>query len=183
MLKSKASPEPTPPWRKMHPAGPPEGPARGSMDPPPPRRERLFPTESRPPRRTVTQEVDDADEAERGRQAHVEAERDRRANIPGRTTRTSGNASTRSATAKTSKEEVQRRRHQREAATAAQTPGAATAQGDHRTRKPAPHRPPAGGGSRPSDAVGTDAAARPDFAEPARSGALIPRRLGARGGQ
>ena len=48
---------------------------------------------------------------------------------------------------------------------------------------PKAHRPLGWGGSRRSDAVETDAAAKPDFAEPARSSALIPRRLDARGGQ
>jgi len=72
----------------------------------------------------LTKEVDVADEAERDRRAHVEAERDRHAHV---TSLTQGTASTRAATAKSSKEEMKQRRHQREAATAAQKPGAATA--------------------------------------------------------
>ena len=67
---------------------------------------------------TLTMEVDDADWAERKRRAHVVAMREmiRR-----------GTASNRAATAKTSKEEMNKRMHQREAATAAQHPGAAAA--------------------------------------------------------
>ena len=79
----------------------------------------MFRTDSHPPRRTLTKEVDDADEAERGRRAHVEAQRER--------DRLRGTASNRAATAKTSKEEMNNRMHQREAATAALRPGAATA--------------------------------------------------------
>ena len=70
--------------------------------------------ESHPPRRTITQEVDDADEAERDRQAWV-------------TSWARGTASSRAATAKSSAEEMKQRRHQRVAATAKQKPGAATA--------------------------------------------------------
>ena len=70
-------------------------------------------TDSHPPRRTITTEVDDADEAERDRQ-HA-------------TSRARGTASNRSATAKSSSEEMKQRRRQREVATAAQKPGAATA--------------------------------------------------------
>ena len=74
----------------------------------------MLPTDSHPPRRMITQEVDDADEAERDRQAHV-------------TSLARGTASHRAATAKSSAEEMKQRRHQRVAATAAQKPGAATA--------------------------------------------------------
>ena len=95
------------------------------MDPPPPRREPLLPRDLHPPPRTVTQDVDDADEAERDRQAHVEAERDRVAATA--SSRARGNAYRQSATAKSSNEEMKQRRHQREAATAAQKQGAATA--------------------------------------------------------
>jgi len=61
---------------------------------------------------------------ERARRAHLEAERDRQALA---SSLTRGNAFHRAETAKTSKEEMRTRRHQREAATAAQRPGAATA--------------------------------------------------------
>ena len=60
-------------------------------------------TDSHPPRRTLTKEVDDADQAERDRRAHVEAERDRQAHV---TSLAHGTASSRATTAKSSKEEM-----------------------------------------------------------------------------
>ena len=89
----------------------------------------MFPTDSHPPPLTLTKEVDVADEAERDRRAHVEAERVRQAHLTWMLVRgfAAGTASNRAATAKSSKEEMKKRRHQREAATAAQKPGAATA--------------------------------------------------------
>ena len=96
--------------------GPPDALARGSQDaPPPPPARRLidFPRPP-PPRPKLTAEVDDADEAERDRQAQV-------------TSLARGLASKRSATAKLSSEEVKERRNQREAATASKRFGAATA--------------------------------------------------------
>ena len=83
-----------------------EGLARGSTDPPPPRRERLLPLrELHPPPHTVTLEVDPPDKAERYRQAHVEAERDRvAATAP---SRIRGNAVHQSATAKSRNEDQQ----------------------------------------------------------------------------
>ena len=75
-----------------------------------------------PPRAKVVELVN---EAERDRRAQVEAERIRLAhNI---ISWPKGTARVRAATAKSSNEELQRRRHQREAATAAHRPGAATA--------------------------------------------------------
>ncbi len=74
----------------------------------------MLPIDSHPPCRTLTKEVDDADDAERDRQAHV-------------TSCARGTACKRAATAKCSSEEMKERMRQREAATAAQKPGAATA--------------------------------------------------------
>ena len=82
----------------------------------------MLPTDSHPPSCTLTKEVDDADEEERNRRAHVEAQRDWQAHV----TSLAGTASNRAATAKSSKEEMKRRRAQRKAA-AAQKPGAETA--------------------------------------------------------
>ena len=123
MLKSKArGPDPTgplashgsQPWRKPATPTPPTG-------PPPPPRERLMSPTVPPQSRTLTKEVDDANEPERARRAHVEAQRDR-------ATVTRGTASHRAATAKSSKEEMKTRKEAREqAATAAQSPGASTA--------------------------------------------------------
>ena len=79
------------------------------------------PPDVNPPPMTVTQEVDDADTAERERQVHVEAERAHASS------RARGNAYHRSAAAKSTNEEIKQRWHQREAVTAAQRPGAATA--------------------------------------------------------
>ena len=129
-----------------------------------------LPTDSHPPRRTLTKEVDDADEAERDRQAQV-------------TSRARGTASKRAATAKSSAEEMKQRRRQREAARAAQKPGAATA---HLTfANPGP--PPIAllKGEEAALVMLSKPTRLPDpiLQEPARSGALIPRRLDARGGQ
>ena len=98
--------------------GPPATLARGAPDVPLPARGSSLPADSplSPPppwRPTLTKMVDDADEAERERQAQVTTSR--------------GTASKRSATAKSSSEEMKQRRIQREAATAAMKPGAATA--------------------------------------------------------
>ena len=117
--------------------------------------------------------------AERDRRAHVEAERDRQAHV----TSLAGTASNRAATAKSSKEEMKKRRHQREAATAAQKPGAATA---HLTfANECPKHIALLEGEEAAEAMLSRPTRLPNliFAEPARSSALIPRRLDARGGQ
>ena len=81
----------------------------------------MLPTDSHPPSLTLTKEVDDyADNAERVRRAHVEAQRDWQAHV----TSLAGTASNRAATAKSSKEEMKIRMAQRKAA---KKPGAETA--------------------------------------------------------
>ena len=143
----------------------------------------------------MVKEVDDADgdALERARRAHMEAERDWHAHAA---SSTRGTASHRAATAKSSKEEMKTRRHQREAATAAQKPGAATAhlifanscpnhiallEGEEAAKamRSKPTRLPDLILQSPHEAV-------PSFHEDwtlVEGSALIPRRLDARGGQ
>ena len=129
----------------------------------------MLPTDSHPPSLTLTKEVDDyADNAERVRRAHV--------------TLLAGAASNRAATAKSSKEEMKRRMAQRKAA-AAQKPGAATA---HLTfANECPKHIALLEGEEAAEAMLSRPTRLPNliFAEPARSSALIPRRLDARGWQ
>ena len=91
-----------------------------------------------------------------------------------------GTASNRAATAKSSKEEMKRRMAQRKAA---QKPGAATAHLTFANR--APRQIALLDGDEAVEAMLSRPTRLPNliFAEPARSSALIPRRLDARGGQ